>query len=56
LIAADSPDWLPEYFQQWAPTIYLSDAVELRQPTRTDMRKILSEVSKAAGLLQRALA
>lgn len=56
LIASDPPDWLPEYFQQWAPTIYLSDAVELRQPTRAEMKKLLSEVSKAAGLLQRALA
>jgi hypothetical protein len=56
LIAPNPPDWLAEYFRQWAPTIYLSDAVELRQPTRTEMRKILAEVSEAAGLLQRALA
>lgn len=56
LIISDPPDWLVEHLRRWSSSIYLSDGVELRQPTRTEMRKILSEVSKAAGLLQRALA
>jgi hypothetical protein len=56
LIISDPPAWLVEHLWQWSSAIYLGDGVELRQPTRTEMRNILGKVSEAAGLLQRALA
>jgi hypothetical protein len=56
LIISDPPDWLVEHLRQWSSSIYLSDGVELRQPTRTEMRNILGKVREAAGLLQQALA
>jgi hypothetical protein len=56
LITPDPPDWLAEHLMSWAPTIFLSKAAELRQPTRAEMVEILTKVRDAAALLQRALA
>ena len=55
LIVSNSPEWLAEELMRWAPTIFLSYAVEKRQPKRAQMKKILTAVSDAAALLIRAL-
>ena len=55
LIAPDPPDWLPEHLLRWSSTIFISYAVEWRQPTRAEMVKILGEVRDAAAFLQREL-
>jgi hypothetical protein len=54
LIIANPPIWLAEFLQSWSPTIYLGRAVELRQPTRAQMGKILSRVKESAALIRRA--
>ncbi|HEY4275994.1 MAG TPA: hypothetical protein VGM68_10950 [Rhizomicrobium sp.] len=55
LLAPNPPPWLSGYLKRWAPSIFLHHGVEQRQPTRAEMREILIEIVKSAGLLQRAI-
>jgi hypothetical protein len=56
LIGADSaPPWLPEHLRKWTGTLILDRWVEIKQPTRAEMRSILQHVQSAAQLLIRAL-
>jgi hypothetical protein len=55
LVAPDPPAWLAKHLMGWSASVLLSRAVEKRQPTRAEMRKILTTVNHAAGALQRAL-
>jgi hypothetical protein len=56
LIAGDeAPPWLVETLKRWGPSVALNRGVAARQPTRSQMRKSLEDVSHAAALIVRAL-
>lgn len=55
LITSNPPPWLSEFLRDWSSSIMLANAVEARQPLRSEMRRILAEVHSASGLLIRAL-
>ena len=51
----DPPKWLVRHFKNWAPSLGLHRRVVMRQPTRSAMMELLSEIENAAGLLSYAL-
>ena len=56
LIGGDRmPAWLPEQLRKWTGSIFLDRWVEMKQPTRAEMRLILRRVQNAAELAARAL-
>lgn len=52
---ADTPSWLKEYLQNWAPSLMLDRGVWAMQPTKVEMRQRMLDVSNAASLLHDAL-
>jgi len=56
LITPDPPDWLARHLWSWAPCMRMGYAVELLQPKRAEMVRVLRKVKEAAALLERALA
>ena len=51
----DPPKWLVRHFKNWAGSLGLHRRVVMRQPTRSAMMELLSEIENAAGLLSYAL-
>jgi hypothetical protein len=51
----ETPAWLRDLLSDWAPTVALSRGVHAQQPTKTEMRKKLINVSNAATCLFQSL-
>ena len=51
----DAPPWLAGHLKRWVPSIWVDRVAEKRQPGRSEMRKLLVRIGKAAALLARAL-
>jgi hypothetical protein len=51
----DPPKWLARHFKNYAASLGLHRRVVMRQPTRSAMIELLSEIEGAAGLLSYAL-
>lgn len=51
----DGPPWLPKFLSRWAPSLTIDRNVQVRQPGRADMRKILRTIGEAAALITRGL-
>jgi hypothetical protein len=46
------PPWLAAQFERWAPSLMLDRCIEDKQPKKSEMKKRLAEVRKAALLLR----
>jgi hypothetical protein len=55
LISPNPPEWLVEHLEGSLPSISMSCAVEMRQPTRAEMLELVISIREAAALLIRAL-
>ncbi len=55
-ILMDNPSsWLAEHLRGWSTSVLINYAVETRQPTRIEMRAMLSKIADGASLLIRGL-
>jgi len=51
----DAPPWLAAHFKRWAPSLMLDRCIEDKQPKKSEMKKRLAKVRKAALLLRKEL-
>jgi hypothetical protein len=52
----EPPEWLVVHFRHWAPWIMIQRSIAAMAYTRTDARKWLTNIDRAAGILVTAVA